>query len=547
MGWRVGGGERRRIWRWNRRRTQGRGRRPRKERGVQTQPAGEQQGHRDGIWWGVMGQGRRRVPRVVGAMAGWVVTLIISTLWLVWVWGTEHGEGAEAVPPAGGGLHTVAVSSPRVARNKTHKYAVCCNNGRHHTQRNLMHPFSSASLIRMHSWEDAEERSRAARTARRMVRKLEQRVEEMRWKEGRRGGEEEEGQGKESGGEEGRQVGGGRRKDGSRSKDINRKVKQTTKSEKRKTAVAVTAAGVVVDWVTWIGVGEVARLLTARGMGRTHVEAVLSDTYGEDLGAWGGKYWPARTNRGQYNRPCTATGQSVDWGDIWSLANEEWLTGTSITGWLRWALPLEWQHRVFDPRWVEYQDGKLEAGMRLAAGPLLDPFYGAYHVSNNHWWALLIHPRSREVVVFDSMQGGRLQVPLNDRRRLTATLSIIWEGEWSWRYGRCPQQTDGYNCGIFALMAVWRCAHQLPVQWDTTLWPAIRVAVALDLLLGADGEGGGAVVAPMVNTERRWCRWRLHRTQQPAFVERRYSAVELQLTRDAEQEEGGGRDSAGPR
>ena len=56
--------------------------------------------------------------------------------------------------------------------------------------------------------------------------------------------------------------------------------------------------------------------------------------------------------------------------------------------------------------------------------------------------------------------------------------------DWSYAYARCPQQDNGYDCGVHACMHVLCLAVGLPVSYGASKMDDFRVYIFNSLLEG---------------------------------------------------------------
>lgn len=107
--------------------------------------------------------------------------------------------------------------------------------------------------------------------------------------------------------------------------------------------------------------------------------------------------------------------------------------------------------------------------------------------SNNHWTFMLIRPKRRELAYVDSMGGSGHQ-------RIETALKFIqvflgadrWNAEeWAAIKLKIPQQSNGYDCGVFVITNAMYLALGLdPMAYSESDMPLQRRRIAAALLNG---------------------------------------------------------------
>jgi sentrin-specific protease 1 len=88
------------------------------------------------------------------------------------------------------------------------------------------------------------------------------------------------------------------------------------------------------------------------------------------------------------------------------------------------------------------------------------------NVGGNHWTLLAFWPSQRVVEYYDSFDGPEHRPLYLAKKYLTGELGKHFnESEWSFRKGKSPAQTNGYDCGVF----VCTTAKMLALGFDPEL------------------------------------------------------------------------------
>ncbi|KAI9222733.1 hypothetical protein BC828DRAFT_8812 [Blastocladiella britannica] len=95
--------------------------------------------------------------------------------------------------------------------------------------------------------------------------------------------------------------------------------------------------------------------------------------------------------------------------------------------------------------------------------------YGREGVGGSHWTTLIYHRASGQAYHFDSNNGSGVEETSNRAAIATSALlaqMLQWTTPIKVRESRCPQQSNGYDCGV-AVVAVARTAVKIVTESGT--------------------------------------------------------------------------------
>lgn len=102
-----------------------------------------------------------------------------------------------------------------------------------------------------------------------------------------------------------------------------------------------------------------------------------------------------------------------------------------------------------------------------------------------HWVLVEVQHIARKVIVRDSLSMYTANSPKLRTVITNYTKACLWDTssearDWVWETVSCPQQENGIDCGVFAIvMALHLCAnHEIPDSFDASVWRRVLLALA---------------------------------------------------------------------
>ncbi len=114
------------------------------------------------------------------------------------------------------------------------------------------------------------------------------------------------------------------------------------------------------------------------------------------------------------------------------------------------------------------------------------------NVNNTHWTLAVVYLHAKRVLYYDSM-GGRGQRYVEGLLRWVVDEAaaknkiVVNKNEWSLERGVCPQQENGYDCGVFTVVCADFLADDLPLTYEQKYMSMFRHKIGSFILKGALG------------------------------------------------------------
>ena len=114
------------------------------------------------------------------------------------------------------------------------------------------------------------------------------------------------------------------------------------------------------------------------------------------------------------------------------------------------------------------------------------------NVNNTHWTLAVVYIFAKRVLYYDSM-GGRGQRYVEGLLRWVVDEAaaknkvVVNKSEWSLERGVCPQQENGYDCGVFTVVCADFLADDLPLTYEQKHMSMFRHKIGSFILKGALG------------------------------------------------------------
>lgn len=111
------------------------------------------------------------------------------------------------------------------------------------------------------------------------------------------------------------------------------------------------------------------------------------------------------------------------------------------------------------------------------------------NISNNHWTFMHVNIQKKEVKYYDSMKDPKNNGDeyLNTVKKWlikSAEKKDIDISQWQFTKGECPLQTNGYDCGIFALTAIDILTDNLPLNYTQFNLQHVRKRCIINIIAG---------------------------------------------------------------
>ena len=122
----------------------------------------------------------------------------------------------------------------------------------------------------------------------------------------------------------------------------------------------------------------------------------------------------------------------------------------------------------------------------------LERIFFPVNVNNTHWTLAVVYISEKKVLYYDSM-GGRGQRYVEGLLRWvvdeasTKHKIVVNKSEWSLERGVCPQQQNGYDCGVFTVVCADFLADDLPLTYEQKNMSMFRHKVGSFILRGTLG------------------------------------------------------------
>jgi sentrin-specific protease 1 len=125
----------------------------------------------------------------------------------------------------------------------------------------------------------------------------------------------------------------------------------------------------------------------------------------------------------------------------------------------------------------------------------MDKIFIPINISQTHWALAVILVQDKEILYFDSMKRKGKGTKYNkallqwlvDEARTKKNINLN-TSEWKLKDMDCPQQHNGYDCGVFLIMAANFISDNLRVVEDNygqAHMPFFRLKIASDILRGS--------------------------------------------------------------
>lgn len=115
------------------------------------------------------------------------------------------------------------------------------------------------------------------------------------------------------------------------------------------------------------------------------------------------------------------------------------------------------------------------------------------NVSGNHWVWLLILPKLKVILGFNSIDGSLRKLCPNVfawlavEARINGVIFVI--GDWCFSdVEDRPRQLNGYDCGVFVIMMIEYIIDNLPLSFQQSDMPFFRQRLAVALLIGLESQ-----------------------------------------------------------
>jgi hypothetical protein len=138
---------------------------------------------------------------------------------------------------------------------------------------------------------------------------------------------------------------------------------------------------------------------------------------------------------------------------FWLLPKSDHLALRTPPTWLSFRLPRHWRTTVSNTR---------------------DIFVNLFRPTRSHWILMRIEVDKACVSVFDPLRAPDPDLEVA-AKAIVAAMDHDWqEGKWSFDPVQCPQQDNGYDCGVFVILYVIHLAANIPLSsvaiLDGGLW-----------------------------------------------------------------------------
>eukprot|EP00941_MAST-03F_sp_MAST-3F-sp1_P003790 g3790.t1 len=116
------------------------------------------------------------------------------------------------------------------------------------------------------------------------------------------------------------------------------------------------------------------------------------------------------------------------------------------------------------------------------------------NLHNSHWTWAAIFPKKKRIHYYDSMSGnGRqylkalfryLKDEKEDKKKRFKDSPEFEEEGWTLSSESCPQQQNGYDCGVFSAIGVMHISNNEPLNYSQRNMPFFRQHMVLSILNG---------------------------------------------------------------
>ena len=115
-----------------------------------------------------------------------------------------------------------------------------------------------------------------------------------------------------------------------------------------------------------------------------------------------------------------------------------------------------------------------------------DKVYIPINITNAHWFLVILFMDKKVVCIYDSLKTDRTRyfdAICNWLKDECAKLKLDRKHSEGWKMEtvECPQQTNGFDCGVFSLVAADMVMLDLPLLYDQAMMPRLRMRIGFEL------------------------------------------------------------------
>ena len=152
--------------------------------------------------------------------------------------------------------------------------------------------------------------------------------------------------------------------------------------------------------------------------------------------------------------------------DLKKICNKEWLNDMVIECYLEMLIKRRENFKLFGNCFYDYQHDKIKYNRSnfFEKTPTVEIVFIPIYL-RNHWVLGVAVKKEKKILFYDSLGDGR---PKEYMRTITNHLNSGKEKGWSFKVvpkSECPQQTNGFDCGVFILKIAESIVKGTPLKY----------------------------------------------------------------------------------